>query len=57
MRISCVHLALADDGLVDAAQVHGAGHGRNVEIDVHGDVAVVMDAGREVHVYADIDDR
>ena len=55
MRISCEIFALADDRLVDAAQVDVAGHARNVQIHVQRDIAVVVHARRDFHVDADID--
>ena len=49
-------LALADDRLVDAAQVDVTRDARNVQVDVQRDIAVVMHARRDFHVDADIDE-
>ena len=49
-------LALADDRLVDAAQVDVAGHAGNVQVDVQGDIAVIVHARGDFHVDADIDE-
>ena len=51
-----LHLALSDDRLVDAAEVDVAGDGRDVEVDVHGDVAVVVHVRQQFHVHADVDE-
>src|SRR5205807_3071345 len=49
------YLALADDGLVDAPQVHVAVHAVDIQIDFERDVAVIVDAGQQIHVYSCID--
>ena len=41
-------LALSDDGLVDAAQIDAAGDVGDIDIHVHGDVAVIVDPGGDV---------
>src|SRR5260370_1311737 len=50
------NFALADDRLVDAAQVDVSGHARYIQVHMQGNIAVVMHAGRNFHVDADIDE-
>src|SRR4051812_11769907 len=48
-------LALSDDGLIDAADVHARSDRRNVEHDLHGDYTAGVHARRDVNVHADVD--
>ena len=56
MRMSCEIFALADDGLIDAAQVDVAVDAGNIEVHVQRDIAVIVHARRDFHVDADIDE-
>ena len=50
-----LHLALSDDGLIDAAEIDVTGDGGNIEVDVHRDVAILMDVRQKLDVDADVD--
>ena len=47
--------SLADNGLLDTANIRIARDRRNIHCDLQRDIAVRMDAGRHVNVYAHIE--
>ena len=47
--------ALADDRLVDSADVRGTGLRRNHDVHLHADFVVRVNARRHVHVHADVE--
>jgi len=48
-------LFLADDGLVDAAQVDVPVYAVDIQVHVNGDIAIVMHARQQFHVHAGVD--